>query len=75
MSARRVWRNGQYVWIPEGPSGCRTEPKHFVGGALVVGGPVTGPVMGFFGHGMHKTPEEVAEAKLRFHPSNKGRVA
>lgn len=72
MSARRVWRNGQYVWIPEGPSGCRTEPKHFVGGALVVGGPVTGPVTGFFGLRQYTTDEEVREAKLRFHPH--GRV-
>ena len=72
MSARRVWRNGQYVWIPEGPSGCRTEPKHFVGGALVTGGPA-GKAPWY--QPVPLTGEALAEARRRFHPHGRKVVA
>lgn len=62
-------------WLDLGPTGCRTKPAASIHGALVVGGPVTGPVMGFFGKGHNKTPDEVEDARNRFHPHGKGRAA
>lgn len=70
MSRRRVYADGQYTWQDQGESGYRPE-RPSMGGSLVVSGRATGPVMGFWGKGMHKTAAEVAEARQRFHPHGK----
>ena len=74
MSRLRTGHTAE-AWADLGPSGCNRKPSAYVGGSLVVAGPVN-VVMGLWGQGSHKKDKAaITEARLRFNPDNSPRAA
>lgn len=71
MSRLRInHKSGDEGWANLGPSQGHVAPRTYIGGSLVVAGPVTGPVMGLWGQGSKKSKAEITQARLRFNPDN-----